>query len=76
MKKDIHPNYKPLKIVMASGEEFQTSSTYPGDSYLVDIDFREHPAWKGGIATVNTKANQISKFNDKFGGMFSAPVKA
>jgi len=76
MKKDIHPNYKELKLVMANGEEFHTSSTYSGDSYLVDIDFREHPAWKGGVAVVNTKANQVSKFNEKFGGIFAAKVQA
>lgn len=75
MKKDIHPNYKKLKIVMANGEEFETSSTYAGESVLLDVDFREHPAWKGGVALVNTRANQVADFNKKFGNMFSAPIK-
>ncbi len=75
MKKDIHPNYKELEIVMANGEKFITSSTYHGNSILLDVDFREHPAWKGGVATVNTKANQVAEFNKKFGGIFAVPTK-
>ena len=71
MKKDIHPQYKKLKLVMNNGDEFTTKSTYPGDSILVDVDFREHPAWKGGVAMLNTKANQVASFNKKFGSMFS-----
>jgi large subunit ribosomal protein L31 len=74
MKKDIHPKYKELKIVMAGGEEFTTSSTYHGDSILLDVDFRKHPAWKGGVASVNTNANQVAEFNKKFGGIFAAPA--
>lgn len=75
MKKDIHPRYKRLKILMTNGEEFETGSTYIGDSLLLDIDYREHPAWKGGVATVNTRANQVASFNKKFGDFFNA-VKA
>jgi large subunit ribosomal protein L31 len=75
MKKDIHPAYKELKIIMANGDEFITSSTYSGESVLLDVDFREHPAWKGGMAMLNTKANQVSDFNKKFGSIFAAPTK-
>lgn len=75
MKKDIHPNYKELEVVMPNGEKFTTSSTHHGESILLDVDFREHPAWKGGVATINTKANQVADFNKKFGGIFAAPVK-
>ncbi|MCT4635433.1 MAG: 50S ribosomal protein L31 [Rickettsiales bacterium] len=74
MKKDIHPKYKELKIVIPNGDEFTTSSTYSGESVLLDVDFREHPAWKGGVASVNTKSSQVTEFNKKFGGIFSAPT--
>jgi large subunit ribosomal protein L31 len=74
MKKDIHPKYKELKIVMNNGDEFITKSTYPGDSILVDVDYREHPAWKGGVASLNSKASQVASFNKKFGNIFSAPT--
>ena len=72
MKKDIHPKYKELKIIMMGGDEFKTSSTYHGESILLDVDFRKHPAWRGGVASVNTNANQVSAFNKKFGGLFAA----
>ena len=75
MKKNIHPNYKNLKVLMTTGEEFITGSTYPGETLLLDIDFREHPAWKGGVATLNSKANQVASFNKKFGNFFNT-VKA
>ena len=75
MKKNIHPHYKNLKVLMTTGEEFITGSTYPGETLLLDIDFREHPAWKGGVATINSKANQVASFNKKFGNFFNA-VKA
>lgn len=74
MKKDIHPTYKDLKIVMANGDTFMTGSTYAGESVLVDVDFREHPAWKGGVAMVNTRSNQVADFNKKFGGIFAMPT--
>ena len=73
MKKDIHPRYKELKIIMTNGDEFTTKSTYHGESILLDVDYREHPAWRGGVATVNSKANQVASFNKKFGDIFSAP---
>ncbi len=75
MKKDIHPTYKELKVIMANGDTFTTSSTYSGESVLLDVDFREHPAWKGGVAMVNTKSSQVAEFNKKFGGIFAAPAK-
>jgi large subunit ribosomal protein L31 len=71
MKKDIHPKYKDLKIIMNNGDVFVTKSTYPGESILLDVDYREHPAWKGGVATVNSKANQVAAFSRKFGDMFT-----
>jgi len=73
MKKDIHPNYGPMKITMPNGDEFITASTSSAD-VLVDVDFREHSAWKGGVSAVNTRANQVSDFNKKFGGIFAMPT--
>jgi len=76
MKKDIHPTYKNLKIIMTDGTEFTTRSTYNGESVLLDVDFRKHPAWKGGVAMVNSNANQVAEFNKKFGGIFAMPTPA
>lgn len=76
MKKNTHPVYTPLTILMNNGDKFPTKSTYKGDTYLVDVYFKNHPAWKGGVASVNTNANQVSQFNKKFGSLFSMGPKA
>ena len=49
MKKDIHPDYHEINIVMTDGSSFQTRSTYgkPGDTLRLDIDPKSHPAWTG-----------------------------
>jgi large subunit ribosomal protein L31 len=72
MKKDIHPKYGPVTIVMPNGDKFETFSTMSND-ILVDVDYREHSAWKGGVSTVNTRSNQVADFNKKFGGIFAMP---
>ena len=40
MKKDIHPDYHEITVVMTDGSTFQTRSTYgePGGSLTLDID--------------------------------------
>ena len=50
MKKDIHPDYHRIKVVMTDGTEFTTYSTYgaEGDTLKLDIDPKTHPAWTGG----------------------------
>src|SRR5215475_5088392 len=50
MKKDIHPKYHDIKVVMTDGTEYTTRSTYgePGAVLHLDIDPKTHPAWTGG----------------------------
>ena len=45
MKKDIHPDYHRIKVVMTDGTEFVTYSTYgaEGDTLKLDIDSKTHP---------------------------------
>ena len=40
MKKDIHPEYHEITVVMTDGSEFKTRSTYgePGDTLRLVID--------------------------------------
>ena len=49
MKKDIHPEYHTIKVVMTDGTEYETRSTYgkEGDTLNLDIDPTSHPAWTG-----------------------------
>ncbi|MEM8987169.1 MAG: 50S ribosomal protein L31 [Pseudomonadota bacterium] len=68
MKKDIHPDYHVINVVMTDGTTFQTRSTYgsEGDTLNLDIDPTSHPAWTGGPSQVLDRG-QVSKFNKKFG---------
>jgi len=68
MKKDIHPDYHLINVVMTNGEKFQVRSTYgePGATLNLDIDPNSHPAWTGGPQTVMDRG-AVSKFKKKFG---------
>ena len=68
MKKDIHPDYHEINVVMTDGSSFQTRSTYgkAGDTLRLDIDPKSHPAWTGVQKLLDT-GGQIAKFNKRFG---------
>lgn len=71
MKKDIHPDYHPVTVVMTDGTEYVTRSCsgQPGDVIRLDIDPRTHPAWTGGQQTLLDRGGRISKFKNKFKGI-------
>ena len=71
MKKDIHPQYHTIKVVMTDGTEFETRSTWgkEGDVMRLEIDPKSHPAWTGVQRMMDT-GGQVSKFNKRFGGLF------
>lgn len=66
MKKDIHPDYHPITIVMTDGTKYETRSTYgkAGDVLQLDVDPKTHPAWVGGVNL--RKTGQMEKFKNKF----------
>ena len=68
MKKDIHPDYHMIKVVMTDGSTVDMRSTYgePGATLSLDIDPSTHPAWTGGPAKALDRG-RVSKFNQKFG---------
>ncbi|HYI69419.1 MAG TPA: 50S ribosomal protein L31 [Skermanella sp.] len=68
MKKEIHPDYHEINIVMTDGSSFQTRSTLgkAGDTLRLDIDPKSHPAWTGVQKLLDT-GGQIAKFNKRFG---------
>jgi len=69
MKKDIHPEYKKLKISIGK-DEFITGSTLKSGQILMDVDFRKHPAWnKSAMNMVNQSNKNVSEFNKKFAGL-------
>ena len=69
MKKETHPNYHLITVVMTDGTKFQTRSTYgkEGDTLNLDIDPKSHPAWTGGQQTIVDRGGRVSKFKQKFG---------
>ena len=70
MKKNIHPDYHKIKVVMTDGTEFETRSTWgkKDDVLKLDIDPKSHPAWTGETQRVQDKG-RVSKFNKKFANL-------
>ena len=70
MKKDIHPDYHEITVILTDGSEFQTRSTYgsAGDTLRLDIDPKTHPAWTGVHRLVDT-GGQLAKFKKRFQGL-------
>ncbi len=71
MKKDTHPDYHEITVVMTDGTTFQTKSTYgaEGDKLTLDIDPRTHPAWTGGSQTLLDRGGRVSRFKKKYDGL-------
>ena len=68
MKKDIHPDYHEIKVVMTDGTEFMTRSTWgkEGDVMKLDVDPKSHPAWTGGGHKLVDSGGQVAKFQKRF----------
>ncbi len=68
MKKDIHPDYHEITVVMTDGTEFKTRSTWgkEGDTMKLDIDPTTHPAWTGGGHRLIDTGGQLARFNRRF----------
>ncbi len=71
MKKDTHPDYHEITVVMTDGETFTTRSTWgkPGDQLKLDIDPKTHPAWTGGSQHLVDTGGQLARFNKRFKGI-------
>ena len=70
MKKDIHPDYHMIKVVMTDGTEYMTRSTWgeDGGTLNLDIDPTTHPAWTGGNQQLVDRGGRVSRFKKKFEG--------
>jgi large subunit ribosomal protein L31 len=67
MKKETHPDYHEVTIIMTDGSEFKTRTTWgkAGDTMRLDIDSKTHPAWTGVHRLVDS-GGQLAKFNKRF----------
>ena len=70
MKKEGHPDYHKIKVVLTNGTEFETYSTYgsEGDKLQLDVDPMTHPAWTGGSQQLVDRGGRLSRFKKKFEG--------
>ena len=67
MKKNIHPDYHDITVVMTDGSEYITRSTMgkEGDAIRLDVDPKTHPAWTG-VHRLLDSGGQLAKFNKRF----------
>jgi large subunit ribosomal protein L31 len=74
MKKDLHPDYHFITVVMTDGTEYKTRSTYgkEGDRLNLDIDPSTHPAWTGGSGRLVDRGGRVSRFKEKFKGILGS----
>ena len=70
MKKDIHPDYHEITLLMTDGTEVKTRSTWgkAGDTLRLDIDPKTHPAWTGVHRLIDS-GGQLAKFKKRFQGL-------
>ena len=70
MKKDIHPDYHEITVIMTDGTKYKTKSTMvkPGDTLKLDIDPKSHPAWTGQHRILDS-GGQVARFNKRFSGL-------
>ncbi len=64
MKKEIHPEYQPAKIVCACGNKLETRSTKK--EIHVEICAACHPFFTGKAKLIDS-AGQVEKFNQRYG---------
>lgn len=71
MKKEGHPDYHFINVVMTDGTEYRTRSTYgsEGDVIKLDIDPMTHPAWTGGNQQLMDRGGRVSRFQKRFGNL-------
>ncbi len=76
MKQGIHPEYHKIFVQMSDGFKYESRSTWgkEGDTMILDVDPKTHPAWVGGINL--RKTGQMEKFANKFGSFGAVKTSA
>ena len=71
MKKDIHPDYHEIEVVMTDGSTFKTRSTWgkASDTLKLEVDSKSHPAWTGGKVNIVDFEGQVARFEKRFKGL-------
>ena len=66
MKKDIHPDYHEIEIVMTDGTIHDTLDLGRTWRQRNWTSTQLHPAWTGGSQRLVDTAGQVAKFNNRF----------
>jgi len=71
MKKETHPDYHTIKVVMTDGSSYETRSTFgeEGAELHLDIDPKTHPAWTGGGQHLIDRGGRVSRFKNRYKGI-------
>lgn len=71
MKEKIHPDYHEITVQMTDGTTYKTRSTWgkAGDTMVLEIDPKAHPAWTGGPVRLTEKGGRMAQFNKRFGNL-------
>ena len=71
MKKNIHPDYHEINVIMTDGSSFKTRSTWgkTSETLKLEIDPKSHPAWTGGKGNINDSEGQVARFEKRFKGL-------
>ncbi len=64
MRKDIHPEYNPIKVVCSCGNTFETRST--GRDLKIEICSECHPFYTGKQKLIDT-GGRIDRFKRRYG---------
>ncbi len=65
MKKNIHPEYKIVKVTLADGSQIEMKSTMGVDQYTSDVDSTNHPFYTGRRQFVDT-TGRVEKFKRRY----------
>jgi large subunit ribosomal protein L31 len=65
MKKEIHPQYKEIKVTCSCGNTFTTKSTLDSKTLAIEICSNCHPFYTGKQKLIDT-AGRVDKFKRKY----------
>lgn len=65
MKKEIHPQYKEVKVTCSCGNTFITKSTLDSKTLAIEICSKCHPFYTGKQKLIDT-AGRVDKFKKKY----------
>lgn len=66
MKQGIHPDYHDVHVVCGCGNEFDTRSTFEGETMRVEVCNNCHPFYTGKQKILDT-GGRVARFEARYG---------